>query len=114
MVWYSGGKTHRGRRDLERTKGAKVGLIGTNQNLISDKTIPTDRTTPDALTVQRLLAQMVDAGCTYAVMEVSSHALMQSRVEGIRFRVGVFYPQRFKNRSATESEAAARTGERFQ
>lgn len=75
---------------LERTKGTKVGLIGTNQNLISDKTIPTDRTTPDALTVQRLLAQMVDAGCTYAVMEVSSHALMQSRVEGIRFRVGVF------------------------
>ena len=40
--------------------------------------------------MQRLLAQMVDAGCTYAVMEVSSHALMQSRVEGIRFRVGVF------------------------
>lgn len=75
---------------LERTKGAKVGLIGTNQNLISDKTIPTDRTTPDALTVQRLLAQMVDAGCTYAVMEVSSHALVQSRVEGIRFCVGVF------------------------
>lgn len=75
---------------LECTKVAKVGLIGTNQNLISDKTIPTDRTTPDALTVQRLLAQMVDAGCTYAVMEVSSHALMQSRVEGIRFRVGVF------------------------
>ena len=75
---------------LERTKGTRVGLIGTNQNLISDKTIPTDRTTPDALTVQRLLAQMVDAGCTYAVMEVSSHALMQSRVEGIRFRVGVF------------------------
>lgn len=75
---------------LERTKGAKVGLIGTNQNLISDKTIPTDRTTPDALTVQRLLAQMVDAGCTYAVMEVSSHALMQSRTAGIRFRVGVF------------------------
>ncbi|MFQ6976537.1 MAG: hypothetical protein ACLRSD_05730 [Oscillibacter sp.] len=41
---------------MERTKGAKVGLIGTNQNLISDKTILTDRTTPDALTVQRLLA----------------------------------------------------------
>ena len=94
MVWYSGGKTHRGRRDRHKRQndhdvsyqtalgaheGAKVGLIGTNQNLISDKTIPTDRTTPDALTVQRLLAQMVDAGCTYAVMEVSSHALMQSR-----------------------------------
>ena len=75
---------------LERTKGTKVGLIGTNQNLISDKTIPTDRTTPDALTVQRLLAQMVDAGCTYAVMEVSSHALVLHRADQIAFRVGVF------------------------
>ena len=68
----------------------KVGLIGTNQNLIGDKVVPTDRTTPDALTVQRLLAQMANAGCEYAVMEVSSHALMQSRVAGIHFRVGVF------------------------
>ena len=107
MVWYSGGKTHRGRCDrherqgldlrnagqyvhkgriqngpvlikqlLERTKGAKVGLIGTNQNLIGESAVPAERTTPDALTLQRLLAQMVDAGCTYAVMEVSSHALM--------------------------------------
>ena len=75
---------------LERTKGAKVGLIGTNQNLISDKTIPTDRTTPDALTVQRLLAQMVDAGCTYAVMEVSSQAYKQQRVYGVPFTVGLF------------------------
>ena len=75
---------------LERTKGAKVGLIGTNQNLIGESAVPAERTTPDALTLQRLLAQMVDAGCTYAVMEVSSHALMQKRVEGIRFRVGVF------------------------
>ena len=75
---------------LERTKGAKVGLIGTNQNLIGECAVPAERTTPDALTLQRLLAQMVDAGCTYAVMEVSSHALMQKRVEGIRFRVGVF------------------------
>ena len=75
---------------LERTKGAKVGLIGTNQNLISDKTIPTDRTTPDALTVQRLLAQMVDAGCTYAVMEVSSHALVLHRADQIRFGAAVF------------------------
>ena len=75
---------------LEKTLSAKVGLIGTNQNLIGDEMVPTDRTTPDALTVQRLLAQMADAGCGFTVMEVSSHALMQKRVEGIRFRVGVF------------------------
>lgn len=75
---------------LEKTLCVKVGLIGTNQNLIGDKVVPTDRTTPDALTVQRLLAQMANAGCEYAVMEVSSHALMQSRVAGIHFRVGVF------------------------
>ncbi len=75
---------------LERTLHAKVGLIGTNRNMIGDETVPTDRTTPDALTVQRLLSQMVEAGCTYAVMEVSSHALVQKRTEGIRFRVGVF------------------------
>ena len=75
---------------LERTKGAKVGLIGTNRNLIGGESVPTDRTTPDALTVQRLLARMAENGCTHVVMEVSSHALMQKRVEGIRFRVGVF------------------------
>ena len=75
---------------LEKTLSAKVGLIGTNQNLIGDEMVPTDRTTPDALTVQRLLARMADAGCGFTVMEVSSHALMQKRVEGIRFRVGVF------------------------
>ena len=75
---------------LEKTLSTKVGLIGTNQNLIGDEMVPTDRTTPDALTVQRLLAQMADAGCGFTVMEVSSHALMQKRVEGIRFRVGVF------------------------
>ncbi len=75
---------------LERTCGAKVGLIGTNQNLIGSEVLPADRTTPDALTVQRLLARMADAGCTYAVMEVSSHALVQKRVDGIRFHTGVF------------------------
>ena len=75
---------------LEKTRSAKVGLIGTNQNLIGDEPLPADRTTPDALTVQRLLARMVEAGCTYAVMEVSSHALIQKRTAGIRFRVGVF------------------------
>ena len=75
---------------LERTKGAKVGLIGTNQNLIGESAVPAERTTPDALTLQRLLAQMVDAGCTYAVMEVSSHALDQDRVEGCNFDAAIF------------------------
>ena len=75
---------------LEKTLCVKVGLIGTNQNLIGTEALPTERTTPDALTLQRLLARMVEEGCTYAVMEVSSHALMQGRVEGLHFRVGVF------------------------
>ncbi len=75
---------------LERTRGAKVGLIGTNQNMIGGEALPAERTTPDALSVQRLLARMADAGCQYVVMEVSSHALVQRRVAGIRFRVGIF------------------------
>ena len=75
---------------LEKTLSARVGLIGTNCNMIGGTIIPTDRTTPDALTVQCLLAQMADAGCAYVVMEVSSHALMQRRTDGIRFRAGVF------------------------
>ena len=75
---------------LEKTLHVRVGLIGTNRNLTGRAALEADRTTPDALTVQRLLAEMVDSGCTYAVMEVSSHALMQKRVEGIRFCAGVF------------------------
>lgn len=71
-------------------EGQKVGLIGTNQNMIGEEVLPASRTTPDAVTLQRLLRQMADAGCTAAVMEVSSHALMQSRAAGIRFALGVF------------------------
>lgn len=52
--------------------------------------LPARRTTPDALEIQSLLRQMADAGCTHAVMEVSSHALMQHRVEGITFAEGIF------------------------
>ena len=59
---------------LERCLGAKVGLIGTNQNMIGDAVLSAERTTPDALTLQRLLREMADAGCTHVVMEVSSHA----------------------------------------
>lgn len=75
---------------LEQTLGAKVGLIGTNQNMIGDEVIPTERTTPESFEVQRLFAQMRDAGCTHVVMEVSSHALFLDRVYGVQYAVGIF------------------------
>ena len=75
---------------LERTVGAKVGLVGTNQNMIGSEALPAERTTPDSLTLQSLLRRMADAGCTHAVMEVSSHALAQHRAAGIWFDAAVF------------------------
>ena len=75
---------------LEQAAGAKVGLIGTNQNMIGSEVIPTERTTPESFELQGLLRSMADAGCTHVVMEVSSHALYLKRVEGIRFAVGIF------------------------
>lgn len=70
--------------------GKKVGLIGTNQNMIGDKIIPTERTTPDALELNRLFAVMEREGVECVVMEVSSHALELKRVYGLHFAVGVF------------------------
>ena len=75
---------------LEQKAGAKVGLIGTIQNMIGDRALHTERTTPESFELQRLLREMSDAGCTHVVMEVSSHALVLDRVYGIRFAVGVF------------------------
>ncbi len=75
---------------LEDCLGAKVGLIGTIANEIGDEEIPASRTTPESYDLQKMLRQMVDAGCTYAVMEVSSHALVLDRVAGVRFRAGLF------------------------
>jgi len=75
---------------LEQTRGAKVGLIGTNQNMIGEEIIPTERTTPESFEVQRLFAQMRDAGCGYVVMETSSHALALDRVFGVHYAVGIF------------------------
>jgi UDP-N-acetylmuramoyl-L-alanyl-D-glutamate--2,6-diaminopimelate ligase len=75
---------------LEQEAGAKVGLIGTNQNMIGAEVIPTERTTPESFEVQRLLAQMRDAGCTHVVMETSSHALCEDRVLGIHYHIGIF------------------------
>jgi len=75
---------------LEQTLGAKVGLIGTNQNMIGEEVIPTERTTPESFEVQKLFARMRDAGCSYVVMEVSSHALALDRVYGVPYAVGIF------------------------
>ena len=75
---------------LEGVLGAKVGLMGTNQNMIGEKVIPAHRTTPESWEVQKLLRDMADSGCTHVVMEVSSHALALHRVDGIAFQVGIF------------------------
>jgi len=75
---------------LEQEAGAKVGLIGTNQNMIGAEALPTERTTPESFELQRLFAQMRDAGCTHVVMETSSHALYEDRVYGVHYRVGIF------------------------
>lgn len=75
---------------LERVAGAKVGLIGTNQNLIGDQVLPAHRTTPESYELQELLARMHREGCTHVVMEVSSHALCLQRVFGLTFRAGIF------------------------
>ena len=75
---------------LEQKAGAKVGLIGTIQNMIGSEVLHTERTTPESFELQKLLRRMSDAGCTHAVMEVSSHALVLDRVYGIRFAVGIF------------------------
>lgn len=70
--------------------GKKVGLIGTVQNMICDEVYPAKYTTPDPYELQKLFAMMVEADCDYCVMEVSSQALAQGRVNGLRFAVGVF------------------------
>ena len=75
---------------LERAAGAKVGLIGTNRNMIGDVELPAHRTTPDSYELQSLLRRMADEGCTHVVMEASSHALAQRRTAGLAFDVGVF------------------------
>ena len=70
--------------------GEKVGLIGTNKNMIGDRDFHTERTTPEALEMMELFDEMVKEGCTYAIMEVSSHSLELHRVDGCRYEVGAF------------------------
>ena len=75
---------------LEGVLGARVGLIGTNQNMIGQEVLPAHRTTPESWEVQKLLREMADAGCSHVVMEASSHALVLHRLDGITFRAGIF------------------------
>lgn len=77
-------------RDMLRAAGHDPGLISTVAYEIGPRSIPASRTTPEAPLLQSMLAQMTAMGCRSAVMEVSSHALDQKRVEGIDFDVGVF------------------------
>lgn len=75
---------------LFRRLGHKCGLISTVCNCIDSEEFPSTHTTPDPLTLNRLLAQMVECGCKFAFMEVSSHAIDQRRIEGLCFEGGVF------------------------
>ena len=70
--------------------GYKCGLISTVQNQVADKILPSTHTTPDALTLNKLIADMVADGCSHVFMEVSSHAIDQHRIEGLQFTGGIF------------------------
>lgn len=70
--------------------GFKSGLLSTIRNIIGNNTLPSTHTTPDPISLNALLARMVDEGCTYAFMEVSSHAIHQKRVAGLKFAGGIF------------------------
>ena len=73
-----------------RKFGHKCGLLSTVCNYIEDEAIPTDHTTPDPIELNQLLARMVNAGCEYAFMECSSHAIQQQRIGGLKFAGALF------------------------
>ena len=76
--------------NMFRKFGHKCGLLSTVCNYIEDEAIPADHTTPDPIELNRLLANMVEAGCEYAFMECSSHAIAQKRIGGLKFAGGLF------------------------
>lgn len=76
--------------NLFRTLGYNVGLLSTVQNKINNTVIPSTHTTPDALSLNELLSVMVEQGCDYAFMEVSSHAVVQNRIAGVQFTGAIF------------------------
>ncbi|MBE6924609.1 MAG: UDP-N-acetylmuramoyl-L-alanyl-D-glutamate--2,6-diaminopimelate ligase [Ruminococcaceae bacterium] len=104
---------------LEQVTGKKAGLIGTMENRIGDEVIPTERTTPESFELQGLFARMRSAGCGYAIMEVSSHAIALERVGGVRFDVAAFtnltedhldFHKTMENYCDTKAELFARCG----
>ncbi len=76
--------------DISRLLGNKAGLFSTVTNFIDGREIKATHTTPDAVTLSRLMKEMVDAGCSYCFMEVSSHAVHQKRISGLTFAGGIF------------------------
>ena len=76
--------------NMFRKFGHKCGLLSTVCNYIEDEAIAADHTTPDPIELNKLLARMVDAGCEYAFMECSSHAIAQKRIGGLKFAGGLF------------------------
>src|SRR6201991_60631 len=75
---------------LFRDLGYKCGLLSTVENQINDRVIPSTHTTPDPIELNRLLDEMVTAGCDYCFMEVSSHAIAQHRIANLNFSGGIF------------------------
>lgn len=75
---------------ITRRFGYKAGLLSTVVNYIDDLEIPATHTTPDPIQLNHLLRQMVDSGCNYCFMEVSSHSVVQNRIAGLRFTGGIF------------------------
>ena len=76
--------------EMFRYMGHKAGLLSTVCNYVDGEAIPTEHTTPDPITLNALLAKMVEAGCEYAFMEVSSHSIVQNRIGGLTFVGGLF------------------------
>jgi UDP-N-acetylmuramoyl-L-alanyl-D-glutamate--2,6-diaminopimelate ligase len=76
--------------ELFRDMGFESGLFSTVANFIGDEKLPSTHTTPDPLSLNKIMRQMVDAGCRYCFMEVSSHAVDQKRIAGLIFKGGVF------------------------
>ncbi|MCC8143372.1 MAG: UDP-N-acetylmuramoyl-L-alanyl-D-glutamate--2,6-diaminopimelate ligase [Tannerellaceae bacterium] len=76
--------------EMFRTMGHRAGLLSTVCNYINEIKVPATHTTPDSLSIQRLMAEMVETGCEYAFMEVSSHAIDQKRISGLEFDGGIF------------------------
>ena len=76
--------------EMAKLQGFKAGLLSTVCNYIGERMVPSTHTTPDPLNLNRLLAEMVDEGCEYAFMEVSSHATDQKRIAGLNFSGGIF------------------------